>query len=125
VPAGGFGYHVFKTKRSYLDVLGGGSLDREFYSTFNRTSGEAVFGDDYDQLIHKNSHIHQSFKFFENLSYVGQYRVNFDLSASTALTKTISLQFTGSDRYVSNPPAGLKGNDLILTTGIRFSFARQ
>jgi hypothetical protein len=125
VPAAGFGYHVFKTKTSYLDVLGGGSLDREFYSTFNRTSGEVVFGDDYDKTINKRTHIHQNFKFFENLSYSGQYRVNFDLSAATTLTKMISLQFTGSERYVTNPPPGLKGNDLILTTGVRLSFARQ
>jgi len=125
VPAGGVGYHVFKTSSSYLDVVGGGSLDREFYSTFNRTSGEAVFGDDYDKTINKRTHIHQSLKFFENLSYSGQYRVNFDLSASTALTKLLSLQFTGSDRYITNPPAGLKGNDIILTTGVRLSFARR
>ena len=125
VPSAGFGYHVFKTSSSYLDVLAGGSLDREFYSTFDRTSGEVVFGDDYDKTINKRSHIHQSFKFFENLSYSGQYRVNFDLTASTLLTKAISFQLTGSERYVTNPPAGLKGNDLILTTGLRLSFARQ
>ena len=124
VPAGGFGYHVFKTSSSYLDVLGGGSLSREFYSTFNRTSGEVVFGDDYDKTFGKRSHIHQSFRMFPNLSYSGQYRVNFDLIASTALTKMVSLQLTGSDRYTSFPPVGLKGNDLILTTGVRFTFAR-
>lgn len=123
-PNGGLGYHAYKTDHSYLDLVAGGSLNREFYSTFNRTSGEVVFGDDYDWSFKKRSHLHQGFRIFPNVSNTSQYRINFDLTASTALTKVLSLQFTGSDRYITDPPAGRKGNDIILTTGIRLTFAR-
>jgi len=54
-----------------------------------------------------------------DLSDTGEYRVNFDTSLVTDVTKRIAWQLTLSDRYLSNPPPGLKQNDLLLTTGIR------
>jgi len=32
---------------------------------------------------------------------------------------------TFSDRYISNPPLGLKGNDLLLSTGFRLTFGKE
>ena len=57
--------------------------------------------------------------FFPNLSDGGEYRINFDTSLVTDVTRHIAWQLTLSDRYLSNPPPGLKQNDLLLTTGIR------
>jgi hypothetical protein len=34
-------------------------------------------------------------------------------------------QITYSDRYITNPPNGLKGNDQLLSTGLRLSFGKQ
>ncbi len=42
-------------------------------------------------------------------------RINSFLSWQTALSET----------YVSLPPAGTKHNDLILTTGLGFSFSKK
>ena len=66
-----------------------------------------------------------AFRVFNNLSETGQYRINFDAGTATNLLPWLSLQVTFSDRYLSNPVAGRKKNDVILTTGLRFSFARQ
>ena len=49
----------------------------------------------------------------------GEYRVNFDSSLVTDVTRRIGWQLTLSDRYLSNPPFGFEKNDLILTTGLK------
>lgn len=61
---------------------------------------------------------------FNNLSNTGQYRMNFDLSATTQLTKWLIWNISFSDRYLTNPAPGRKKNDLLYSTGLGFSFAR-
>ena len=54
----------------------------------------------------------------------GSYRINFDTSSVTILKRWFSWQFTVSDRFLSNPVAGRKKNDVLLTTGLRITFAK-
>ncbi|MBA3355344.1 MAG: DUF481 domain-containing protein [Pyrinomonadaceae bacterium] len=49
----------------------------------------------------------------------GEYRINFDGALVADITRRIGWQLTLSDRYLSDPPGGLKQNDLLLTTGLR------
>jgi putative salt-induced outer membrane protein YdiY len=123
-PSAGFGWHAIKTDTSYLDLLGGGSFNQQYYTAFDRSSAELVVGDEYDKVWRKRTHVHQSLRFFPNMSYLGQYRVNFDLVASTAVNKLLTLNATFSDRYTSNPPPGTKDNDLILSAGIGLTFSK-
>lgn len=44
--------------------------------------------------------------------------------AATKLKNWLGWQISFSDRYLSNPPALLKGNDLLLTTGLRLNFGK-
>src|SRR5579884_2198857 len=50
IVGGGVGDHLIKTDRTIFDLFGGGSLDKEFYTTLTRTSGEALVG---EELTHK------------------------------------------------------------------------
>jgi hypothetical protein len=50
--------------------------------------------------------------------------VTFDTNASTKLKTWLGWQITFSDRYISDPPLGLKGNDLLLSTGLRLAFGK-
>ena len=124
-PAGGFGYKVAKTEATVLDLLGGASLNREFFSSgLRRTSGEALLG---NELVHKISpatSLRQKFVLFPNLTNTGSYRINFDASAVTALRKWLGWHLTLSDRFLSNPVAGRRKNDILFTTGIRLTFAK-
>jgi hypothetical protein len=61
---------------------------------------------------------------FPNLTDTGEYRVNFDLGAVTTIKKWLGWQVTASDRFLSNPLFGRQRNDLLLSTGLRLSFAR-
>lgn len=126
VPAGGFGYHVRKSDRAIFDIFGGAALNKEFYSTgVRRTSGELQFGDEITRKFFKGvSVLHQKLVIYPNLTQMGEERINFDLSQATTLRKWLSWQVSFSNRYISNPLPGRKTNDLLITTGLRITFAR-
>ena len=123
---GGLGRHVVKTDRTIFDVFGGGDLDKEFFTNnLSRTSGEVQVGDQLNYKMSKVTQITQSLVFSPNLSDTGAYRMNFDVSAVTAVKKWLGFHITVSDRYLSNPILpGIKKNDFMLTTGLRITFAR-
>jgi hypothetical protein len=125
VGGGGLGWHAVKSERTALDLSGGGSLNKEFFSTgLRRTSGEVLFGEELSHKLGAGSLFKQRFMFFPNLSESGEYRVTFDSSIATALKKWLAWHFTVSDRYISNPLPGTKKNDMLFTTGLRLTFAR-
>jgi hypothetical protein len=59
---------------------------------------------------------------YPNLSETGEFRIAFDTTAVTRLSKNLGWQVTLSDRYTSNPIPGIKKNDLLMTTGVRVTF---
>jgi len=59
---------------------------------------------------------------YPNLSDTGEYRINFDNALVTRLSRWLSWQLALSDRLISNPIPGKKKNDLLFTTGLRFTF---
>lgn len=124
-PAGGFGWHVWKSDRGRFDLNGGASLNREFFTGgVTRTSGEALLGQEAFYKLNSRVSVSEKLAFFPNLTDRGVFRVNFDASLATALWKWLGWQFTVSDRMLSDPLPGRKKNDLLLTTGIRLTFAR-
>ncbi|PYV42937.1 MAG: hypothetical protein DMG06_12465 [Acidobacteria bacterium] len=50
--------------------------------------------------------------------------ISFDSSLVTNINRWLGWQLTLSDRYLSNPVPGTKKNDVLLTTGLRLTFAR-
>ncbi|MGA2597453.1 MAG: DUF481 domain-containing protein [Bryobacteraceae bacterium] len=121
---GGFGDHVIKSNTTTFDLFGGGSLDKEFYTTLNRSTGEALVGEEFMHKISKSTILDERLTFYPNVSDPGQYRATFNGSAVTTINKWLGFHFTLSDVYVTNPPQGIKKNDLLLTTGLRITFAR-
>jgi putative salt-induced outer membrane protein YdiY len=123
VPAAGMGFHWVKTDRSRFDVFAGGALNREFYiDDINRTSGELVLGEELFYQLAKAVHLEHKLVFYPNLSDTGEYRTNFDNALVTRLSHWLSWQLALSDRLISNPIPGKKKNDLLFTTGLRFTF---
>lgn len=121
---GGIGDHIVKHERTTFDLYGGGSLNKEFYTTLSRTSGEALVGEEFTHKVGKSTILNERFTFFPNLSSVGEYRAVFYGSAVTSINKWLAFQFTLSDIYVTNPPPNIKKNDMLLSTGLRVTFAR-
>ena len=124
-PAWGLGQHVWKTDRGSFDWQAGAALNREFFATgLNRTSGEALLGQDFLYRLTEKTSLREKLTIFPNITNAGEYRLNFDLSADTALWRWMSWQFTLSDRLLSDPVPGRKKNDVLFTTGLRLTFAR-
>ena len=125
VPAAGLGGHVIKTDATILDLSLGASVNREVFSTgLKRTSGEVLIGQEFTKKFSKATSLQEKLVIYPGVTEVGEYRVNFDTSFATILRRWLSWQVTVSDRLLSNPVAGRKKNDILLTTGLRISFAR-
>ena len=130
VLGGGLGVKVLKGERGRLDFVGGAAYNHEKFSpaspalAFSRNSAEAYWGEDSGYKLNAVTSLVQSFRMFVNMSDRGQYRMNFDLGANTRLFKWLTWNLGFSDRYLSNPVAGRKSNDILYTTGIGISFAR-
>ena len=115
--------HVFpvnsvKAMRGCLLLEAEGKL-----TAFARAAFEAYWGDDLAYKLKGSTSLTQSFRMFNNLSDLGAYRMNFDLGTATRLRGWLSFQITASDRYLSTPVFGRQKNDLLLTTGLRATFA--
>jgi putative salt-induced outer membrane protein YdiY len=121
----GLGANVIKEPNTSLSFTGGGDYMREtFMLGVARNSAEANVGDDFLHKFSPTTNVTQTFRFFPNLSHSGEYRVNFDLGAVTALKKWLGWHVTASDRFLSNPVFGRQRNDLLISTGLRVSFAK-
>jgi putative salt-induced outer membrane protein YdiY len=124
-PAGGVGYHAIKNPNTNLDLSLGASLDKEFFTGgVEHSYAEILFGEELTHKFTKTISMHENLVFYPNVSSVGNYRMNFDISAAAAIKKWMSFQISASDRYLSDPLPGRKTNDILFTTGLRFMFAK-
>jgi small nuclear ribonucleoprotein (snRNP)-like protein len=141
VIGGGLGYHVIRSKKTQFDVFGGASFNQEYFASYtianpapppvllfepsqSRHSAEIVAGLSLSTKLGPRTTVSEQLSFFPNLSSTGEYRVTFDANAVTKLKTWLGWQITFSDRYISDPPFGLKGNDLLLSTGLRLTFGK-
>jgi putative salt-induced outer membrane protein YdiY len=138
VYGGGFGFHAIKSDRTTLDFLGGINYTHETYSngalvagsippvyeSYGKTNKFAALtlGEEANHKLGKSTVITQSLYLFPDLQDTSQYRGTFNFGTVTKISKWLGWQNQFGDIYVSNPPTGAKKNDLILTTGLNFSF---
>jgi putative salt-induced outer membrane protein YdiY len=127
---GGIGYHLINTPNTTLDLLGGINYTHETYSgaltpglSGDRNLVGVTVGEAGMHKFGKSTTATEVFYFYPDLTNTGQYRMSFDAGSVTQIKKWFGWNVTLSDRYVSNPPViGTKPNDVILTTGVTFSF---
>lgn len=125
VLGGGMGYNVIKNERTDFSVFGGGSYNYEaFANDTTRNSAEIIVGQAWSHRISDRLTLRERFQLFPNLSDTGEYRLTFDAGLAAKIWNRLDWQITVSDRYLSNPLPGTQGNDLLLTTGLRFNLAR-
>jgi putative salt-induced outer membrane protein YdiY len=138
---GGLGFHAIKSAGTTLDLLAGLNYTHETYSngpevtpatippslvSYGMTDRFAALtlGEELMHKLGKSTVITEKLYIYPELtgSYTGQYQGEFDFGTVTKISKWLGWQNQFSDIYVSNPPIGTKDNDLILTTGLNFSF---
>jgi putative salt-induced outer membrane protein YdiY len=137
---GGIGGHVIKTKSTQFDVFAGAGYNQEFFGAYTlpnptppptafpavtQRNAEANAGEQFDTKLGSRSTFSETFNYFPNLSGPSGYRYTFNSIVSTAISKWLGWQFSLNDTYLSNPPTGIKKNDLLLSTGLRLTFGTQ
>ena len=123
VLGGGLGYHAWKAENGFLDLGAGGVWNREkFGDGVLRNSSELLINQEFGYKIFNRLKLSERVSFYPNLSNTGEYRLNFDTGLSMPVFKWLEWNLGISNRYLSNPPVGRRSNDLLYTTGIRFSF---
>jgi putative salt-induced outer membrane protein YdiY len=135
VYGGGFGYHAIASDATTLNLLGGINFTHETYSngalispgvfaSYGVTNKFAALtlGEELLHKLGKSTVITQNLYFYPNLQDTGEYRGTFNLGTVTKISKSFGWQNQFGDIYVSNPPAGAKKNDIVITTGLNYSF---
>lgn len=136
---GGLGSHLINTKPVQFDVFAGAGYNQEFFGAYTlpnptpppatnafpavtQRNAEATVGETLSAKLGSRSTFSETFNYFPNLSGPSGYRYTFNSVLSTAISKWLGWQFSLNDSYLSNPPTGIKKNDLILSTGLRLTF---
>ena len=141
VLGGGVGYHAVKTMNTTFDLFAGGDYNQEFFSSYTlpnatpppatitiaavtQRSAEITAGEELDARASSRVTFSENFTVFPGVGGAGGYRFVFLSSAATKLKNWLSWQVTFNDHYISNPPFGVKGNDLLLSTGLRLTYGK-
>ena len=137
----GFGFHAIKSDQTTLDFLAGGNFTDENYTEtiivppVGTTPGYSystklihnfaalTLGEELMHKLGKTTVVNEKLYFYPDLTQTGNYRGTFDLGLVTKVSKWLGWQNHFSDIYVSNPPEAAKKNDIVLTTGLNFTFA--
>jgi putative salt-induced outer membrane protein YdiY len=130
IVGGGLGFHAIKGESTTLDLLAGVNYTHESYSapfdpaSPNKTSrnlAALTLGDEFSHKL-RNTVITQNLYFYPDLTNTGEYRWKFTFGTVTKISKWLGWQNSFGDIYLSDPPFGKKKNDLLLSTGLNFSF---
>ncbi len=136
---GGIGGHVIKTKSTQFDLFAGAGYNQEFFGAYSlpnptppppttlfpavtQRNAEATVGEAFSTKLGSRSTFTETFSYFPELSGPSGYRYTFSTVLSTAISRWLGWQFSLNDNFISNPPIGIKGNDLLLSTGLRLTF---
>jgi hypothetical protein len=128
VLGGGLGYYFLRNDRGFLTASVGGAWNREKFDPSiaqlpnPRSSGEVYVAQEWVYKLGRIWSVNEKFVFFPNVSDTGAYRLNFDASLAAALNRILAVQFSVSDRYLSNPPVTSpprRNNDIIFSAGVR------
>ena len=136
---GGIGAHMVKTKTTVFDLFAGAGYNQEYFGAYTlpnptpppatisfpavtQRNAEANAGEQFDTKFGSRSTFTETFNYFPNLSGPSGYRHNFNSILSTAISRWLGWQLSLTDNFLSNPPTGIKRNDLLLSTGLRLTF---
>jgi putative salt-induced outer membrane protein YdiY len=139
VITGGAGDHLIHSKNTHFDVFAGAGYNQEFFSAYTlsnptpppatlafpavtQRNAEFNAGEQFDAKLGSRSTFSETWNYYPNLGGPSGYRHTLNSVVSTAISKWLGWQFSLSDNFLSNPPTGIKRNDLILSTGLRVTF---
>jgi putative salt-induced outer membrane protein YdiY len=121
--APGLGYYVIKQDDTKLALEASPAIIFEKYRTAKTHNYIGLrFADRFEHKFNDNVKIWQSTEYLPQVDDFSNYKLNTEVGVEAALTKAMSLRVVGQDRYASQPAAGLKYNDILLTSSLAYKF---
>lgn len=129
--SGGLGWHVIKAPNTTFDLFGGlGYTSDKYFDAMtidgaSRTSygyTSLILGEESTHKLSETTSAKQRLVVVPNLRNRGEYRANWDAGLAVAMSKTMNLNVGLAYAYNSEPGAGRKSTDTLLTTGISVKF---
>jgi hypothetical protein len=123
MPGAGLGFHAIATSSTTLDLLGGLAYTRESYydGTINNLLTASV-GDEFAHKFTPALSITQNLYYLPSLNDTSNYRVDFSFGITSKINSWMTANANFLDQYVSQPVPGNKKNNVLLTTGLGFTF---
>jgi putative salt-induced outer membrane protein YdiY len=120
---GGYGRTLIKNARTRFAVTAGPTYVQEkFFTGLLTRTAEALIAETLGTQVTKQLRIDHFFQFYPDLVNRGQYRFDTSTVAAISLPHKFSANASIIDLYLSNPPAGNRGNNVTFTVGIGYSF---
>lgn len=129
--SGGLGYHALKTPTVTWDLFGGlGYTSDRFINAMvidgaNRSSYHylsLLLGEESSHKLSDTTSFKQRLTLVPNLKNRGEFRANLDAGLSVAMSKALNLNVGFALAHNSEPGAGRKPTDTLLTTGVSVKF---
>jgi hypothetical protein len=119
---GDLGLHVIKNERTTLDLLGGANIPVRSTRRFLAAVCRRVCGRGTDSQAGQEHADYRRTLFLSGLERDWGIPGQVQSSDGDQGQQMAGMADAFGDIYVTNPPAGSKQNDILLTTGINFSF---
>lgn len=125
LPGVGLGYKILTADNLLLSVNAG--LSQVFTKYYDSEETDSftgmVLGNQLTWKVSPTAEISQTLSLNSNISELGQYFLQFEVSLASAITKGLSVKLTLMDKYDSKPVGeGIKKNDISFIAGLSAKF---
>ena len=129
--SGGLGYHALKTPTTTWDLIGGLGYTSDRYIDPMVIAGDnrstygypaVLLGEESTHKLSDSTSFKQRLTLVPNLKNRGEFRANLDAGLSVAMSKAMNLNVGFALAHNSEPGAGRKSTDSLLTTGVSVKF---
>jgi len=118
---GGGYYFIENEQAEFLAVTGAAYIREDLTTDESDDYGVFFIGLSHKLALSETSRISESVDYLPKIEDMGDYRIKAAANIETDIWSNISLKFTVTDEYDSEPPEGVEENDLSLSTSLVFT----
>jgi putative salt-induced outer membrane protein YdiY len=118
----GAGYYFLKKTNTTLAGEAGPGLIFQRLGGVDTTYATLRLAERFEHKLDNGARVWERAEFLPQVNKLGNFLVNAEIGAETALTKTLSLRVTLQDNFINQPAPGRKSNDVKLISSVVYKF---